>query len=595
MRRLQRKLLNAGTLSIGQPGVHETAITMIRITAAEALLRTLAAEDLRWAFGVVGGKLAPLLQALSRQQRVRYVGVRHESAAAMMAAGVAAGGGGMAIAMAEMGPGGLNLAAGLGGARNNGLPVLALTTDQHRAAAYPHKGMFMDMDLRALFATVTKWNAVVGDARRVPELARQAMREALSGRPGPVHLDLPHDVLAQTVDYADDEFDLAPAHYRATIGPRPAAAAVEAAAALLRGAERPLIVAGGGVIAAGAEALALTLARRLQAPLLPTQMALGVLPSDDPLFIGQGGLIGGEPVLRALAEADVVLAIGCRWSSWMWDEQGPLVRRPQRLIALNTDPAALGAPALHELAMQADAGLALADLLAALGARGAAAPAPGPWLARLQGLRDAHRARIEALAAEPGAVMHPAALALAIGRAMPKDALAVYDGGHTSFWSNDCTPVHAPRTRLHEPGMSHLGFGLPAALALQLLHPGRAVFHLTGDGSFGYTLNELDSARRHGLPVITIVHDNASWGVIGHGQSRAGFEFASGLEGCDYAAIARGFGCHGEVVTEAGQIAGAIDRARASGLPAVIDARTRFVPHPCMPAFGAMNRYGGAG
>jgi thiamine pyrophosphate-dependent acetolactate synthase large subunit-like protein len=141
--------------------------------------------------------------------------------------------------------------------------------------------------------------------------------------------------------------------------------------------------------------------------------------------------------------------------------------------------------------------------------------------------------------------------------------------------------------------MSQLGFGLPYALALQWAHPDRLVLNLTGDGAFGFTLQELDTARRLQLPVINIIHNNAAWGVIRQGQRmQFNFEFGTSLADTDYAAIARGFGCHGEVVEDAADMAAALDRARASGLPAVIDCRTRFVPHPAMPAFGSMNRYG---
>ena len=142
--------------------------------------------------------------------------------------------------------------------------------------------------------------------------------------------------------------------------------------------------------------------------------------------------------------------------------------------------------------------------------------------------------------------------------------------------------------------MCQLGFGLPAAMALQLLHPGRPVFNITGDGSFGFTVNELDTARRHGLPVVTVVHNNAAWGIIARGQRKQfGFELGSGLEGTDPAAIARGFGCHGETVRHADALGPALSRALASGLPAVLDCHTRFEPHPaCLPGFGGMTRYG---
>jgi thiamine pyrophosphate-dependent acetolactate synthase large subunit-like protein len=588
---------------------------MIRLTGAQALVRLLAAEKVAYAFGIAGGKLAPFLHALSQQQSIRYVGVRHEAAGPMMAAASYAGSGQMAVAMGEMGPGGLNLASGVGVAYGNNLPLLAITSNQHRAAAYPHVGMFMDLDTLAVLAPLTKWNAVIHDGRRIPELVRRAFREALSGRRGPVHLDIPQDVLSGSCDYADDEFDLEPRRYRALVGPRPAATLVSQAVAILRSAKRPLIVAGGGVVSSGAVDAVRLLAGLLRAPVVPTQMALGVVASDSAHFVGHGGIIAGEAVKAVFEQADVILNIGCRYSSWMWDEHGPLARRDHQLININIDPSALGAPALHEVAMVADANLALADLLAQWQIK-----SPGnvdvacehDWLTRIRELRARYDAGLLAMAAAPAtdnstdnstdkstdkstdsATMHPAALAYAVARALPTDSLAVYDGGHTTFWSNDFTPVSEVRTRFHEPGMSHLGFGLPYALALKLLHPDKTVVNITGDGSFGFSLQELDTARREGLAVVSIIHNNESWGIIRSGQRRQlDFEMGTSLAGTDYAAIARGFGCFGEIVRHATDLAPALARGIESGLPVVLDCRTRFVPHPATPMFGSMNRYG---
>jgi acetolactate synthase-1/2/3 large subunit len=564
----------------------------LRLTGAEALVRILAAEEIGFAFGVVGGKLAPLLHAIHREQSIRYVGVRHESSAPLMAAAVYAGSGRMAVALGEMGPGGLNLAAGAGTAFNNNLAVLLVTTNQHRAASYPHAGMFMDLDTLAVFRPVTKWNAVAHDARRIPELARRTFREALSGRPGPVHLDIPQDVLAQVCEFADDEFDVPPHRYRGIAGSRPAPQQITAAAQMLRHARRPLIVAGGGVVVSGAERRIGELAQLLQAPAIPTQMALGAVPTDSPFFVGHGGLIGGDAVHAAFAQADVVLAVGCRFSSWMWDDRGPLARRDHRLININVDPSALGAPALHEIAMQADADLALADLLAELGSAPALAVEPD-WLSGMRRARADYESKLDQMASDPSPVMHPAALAKAIAAALPRDALAVYDGGHTTFWSNDFTPAYGVRTRFHEPGMSQLGFGLPYALSLAVQNPGTPVVNITGDGAFGFTIQELDTARRYRLPVVNIIHNNASWGIIAAGQrSQLDFEMGTRLDETDYAAIAHGFGCFGATVTQPDELAPALALALASGLPSVIDCQTRFVPHPCLPAFGRMNRYG---
>ena len=331
--------------------------------------------------------------------------------------------------------------------------------------------------------------------------------------------------------------------------------------------------------------------RSLNAPVLPTQMALGVVDSTGPQAIGHGGLIAGPAALAALREADVVLSVGCRWSSWLWDEHGPRVPPGAALLAINLDPLALGEPAPHALAAQADARAALTDLLAALPMVTGASP---DWLPGLRQRRADDWAARTLDPVDDDTGIHPGALARRLGDLMPADALAVFDGGHTSFWSNEATPATAPRTRFHDPGMCQLGFGLPFALALQRARPGTPVWHLTGDGSFGFTLNELDTARREGLPVLTVVHHNAAWGVIRAGQQRAGFALGTDLAGTDYAAIARGFGCHGEVITRLDDLDAALARAQASGLPAVIDCRTRWVPHPCMPDFGAMNRFGSA-
>jgi thiamine pyrophosphate-dependent acetolactate synthase large subunit-like protein len=187
--------------------------------------------------------------------------------------------------------------------------------------------------------------------------------------------------------------------------------------------------------------------------------------------------------------------------------------------------------------------------------------------------------------------MHPAQLARALGETIPDDALVVYDGAHTSFWSNDLTPVSGPRTRFHDPGSGHLGFGVPYAHALALLEPGRPVIDITGDGAFGFSVAELDTAVRLGLRVVHVIHDNQAWGVISFSQRRLGFSLGTDLPGTDYAAIARGFGARGERVDTVDEVAPALSRALAADGPSVIDARVSFVPHPGLPRFGAMGRF----
>jgi thiamine pyrophosphate-dependent acetolactate synthase large subunit-like protein len=211
----------------------------------------------------------------------------------------------------------------------------------------------------------------------------------------------------------------------------------------------------------------------------------------------------------------------------------------------------------------------------------------------LQSLVDSQKRRTDhltALASDNRDGIHPATLAREIGASLPDDALVVYDGGHTSFWTNDFTPAPQPGERFNDAGMAQLGFGTPFAHGIKIAFPDRPVFNIIGDGSFGFTLPELDTARRYGLNVVHIIHNNESWGVIKAGQRRAGFEFGSELAGTDYAAIARGFGCYGERVTDRNEIKPAIERALRSGKPAVLDVITWFEPHPSMPHFGASLR-----
>jgi len=563
-------------------------MAIIRLNGGAALLRSLAAERPPFVFGVVGGKLGPFLHALSLQDSIRYVGARHEAHAAMMAVALSAGTGQLGVVVAECGSGGGNVVPGVAIAHANHWPLLVLTSNNQHAASYPPRGMFAGMDTQALLHPITKWNSAVHEGRRLPELMHEALRAAHTGRPGPVHLDIPQDVLRGTLDYDESEFPGAPARYRVTANAAADPDAIAAVAEMLLLAERPLLLAGGGVVASNATNELRALAEELDAAVLGTHNAVGIVPTSDPRYLGLGAVIGGDAVRRAFDQADVILAVGCRFSSWLWDGDGRALGRQARLAQIDLDPQRLGAGLPLEVALCADARVALTALLDAVRAR---RPSSGrrAWLVELRGAAARWRRTLNTLADDAGMPMHPAALARAVGEHLPREALAVFDGGHTTFWSNDFTPASEPRTRFNEPGMSQLGFGLPAAIALQLAHPGRPVFNLTGDGAFGFSIQELDTARRLKLPVVNVVHNNGDWGIIRYAYDRAGTRLEDSLEGTDYAAIARGFGCHGETVTRAAEIALALERARASGLPAVLDCRVRFEPHPCLPDFAKMS------
>jgi acetolactate synthase-1/2/3 large subunit len=562
----------------------EEDVATLRLTAGAALARTLAACGVREVFGIAAGKLAPFLAAVGEDERLTHLGVRHEAAASWMAAATYAATGRIAVAYGESGPGSHNLVSALGSAYNNNLAALVITSGVPSALARPYDGVVMETDNLKLFSASTKWGAVARDAERVPALVHRALRAALTGRPGPVHLEVPADVLATEAEYNAAELDLPLERVLpARTGADPDA--VARAAALLAGAERPLVIAGGGVARAFAEGELRAVVDALGAAATTTQMGLGVISTDDPNFFGHGGVIGGDAVLRAFAEADVVLAVGCRFSSWLWDGRRPAVQGA--VVQVDVDPEMIGRTLPVAEGLAGDARLVLRQLLAALPGETAADP---EWRAALAAERAGWRATYLAGADDGEEPLHPAILAEVLGQALPADALVTYDGAHTSFFSNDFTPAREPRTRFHEPGMGHLGFGIPYANALKAAFPDRPVVNLTADGAFGFTVQELDTARRYGLNAVHVIHNNSAWGVIRLGQKRAGFELGTGLDGTDHVAIACAFGCHAERVTTRDEIVPALERALASGRPAVIDVTTRLVPHPGLPRFGAAGR-----
>jgi thiamine pyrophosphate-dependent acetolactate synthase large subunit-like protein len=570
---------------------------MLRLTGGEALLRSLLPESIPFVFGIVGGKLGPFLQALAQQPAIRYVGARHEGHAAMMAGAVFAASGKLGVVVGECGSGGGNLVPGITIANANSLSMFVITSNNQHHASYPGRGMFAEMDTERVFRSITKWNTAVHDGRRIPELVRRGLREALTGRPGPVHLDVPQDILRGTFDYDEREFAALPSGYRAVEGPAPTGAQIDSAVSLLLASKRPLLLAGGGVTASGATGAFRALVKALNAAAAATQMGSGNVSASDPNFLGLAWVCGGDAIHQACAEADVVLAVGCRFSSWLRNDRGPILGAAARVIHIDIDPGIIGQHVPVAAGIVADARTALEAILAAVALRLPSPPAR-PWLEQLSQTYRDYRDKLETLAADRAPIMHPAALASAIARCMPAQALATFDGGHTTFWSNDFSPGAQPRTRFNEPGMSQLGFGLPWALALKLLYPERPVINITGDGAFGFSLQELDTAKRYGLPVVNIIHNNASWGIIKFGYAKAGFNVDAGkdmgteLANTNYADIARGFGGHGELVERVEDVEAALDRAIQSNLPAVLDCRVRFEPHPGLPYFARMSSAG---
>jgi len=560
------------------------------LTGAEVLVKALRKEGVDRVFGISGHGVIALVEALRNEDGIEFFSTRHEENAAHMADGSARATGRIGACCATVGSGVANLAAGLYEAHMDSVPVLAVTANVQSHLSYPSVGALEEMDSFAFYKPVTKWNAAVHQWSRIPELVQRAFREALTGKPGPVHLDVPLDILLQKGEAEDLP---APANYRPMGRPRGDQSMIEKAAQMLLDAERPLLVAGGGVVASGAWDAFRDLADTLGAAATTTPMGSGCVSSLHPHFFGDGGWLGGNGVMRALQEADVLVAVGCHFSSWMGLGKPPVMPAPsrQKIIQIDADPTQLGKKVPIEIGIAGDAGSVLDDLVSTLKDRRGKGKADEGWV---HGLSETYRDYLKSLEPMLGEKAGPITmgrLAREVGEYLSgKDAMVTIDGGMVLLWGFTYLGALDPRRRFFFAGGGHLGCGQPFCNAFKLAFPERPVVNFCGDGAFGMTLQELETAARHNLPVVHVINNDGGWGMCKAGQlafygENANDGIDQDLTCSNYAEIARGFGCHGERVENAEDIRPALDRAFESGKPAVLDVATRLVPHPM---FGVM-------
>jgi acetolactate synthase-1/2/3 large subunit len=527
---------------------------MSDMTGGELLLKCLKEEGVTVLFGILDGSFNPFLAKLD-EYGMRFINSRHEAAAAHMAEAWARIQGEPAVVIGGIGPGAANMVSGIVTAYAEGSPLIAISGQRRRNIIYPDRGgSFQNVDLLGLYGPVTKWSAGVRHWRRLPELIRRAFREATSGRPGPVYLEIPEDVMRGTGDPATVDV-WSPAQYRAGRLGVGDLASVDQAATMLVGAERPLLHAGAGVSWAAAWEEFLSLADHLAAPITTSLSARGVVPEDHPRYFHP---LNRNALEAARSEADVVLAVGGRlgeldnWGrSPSWGEPGV-----QKLIHVDIDPTAIGLNRPVDLGIVGDARAVLAALLAAVKKR-TTPRQEHDGFARYRALTQEWQEQLEtSLYASEGQI-NPGRMVQIVREFFPRDAITVMDGGNTSLWTASYNPILAPRSYLYTAKFGHLGTGLPYAIGAKLAAPDRPVYLISGDGAIGFNIQELETARRYGANIVVIVSCDRGWGMERSSQM---FAQIGGLVECElypdarYDLVAQAFGCHGEVVDD-------IDRA----------------------------------
>lgn len=546
---------------------------MNRLSGAEAFVRMLQLHGVKHLFGLCGDTSLPLYDALYRLDHgITHILTRDERSAAYMADGYARVSGRVGVCEGPSGGGATYILPGVVEANESSIPVLAVTTD----IAVSSRGRFTltELDQAALFRPLTKWNKVIDRAVDIPKTLRAAFTAMTSGRPGAAHIGLPFDVQKDPVDEADVTGDPGLGRYPSRrSAPDPEAA--KAAAALLARARNPIFICGGGVVIAGAEAELLSIAELIGAPVATTISGQGSIGETHPLSVGVVGSNGGTPETRSLVDmADTVIFVGCRAGSVTTERW----RHPQpgktKVIHIDADPMVIGATYRVDVALLGDAKLSLAAIGAELSRLKGANAARFLDAAAVAKAKQAKFAAFRALAESDARPITPERVVAELQAVTPGDAIVVADPGtpcpYISAYFEFAKPGrHFISNRAH----GALGYAMSAAVGAHMGRPGAKVVAVMGDGSFGFTVGELETIVRVKAPIAMVVISNAVYGWIKAGQ-RTGFGgryFSVDFDRTDHAKVAAAFGVKSWRVEDPGKLRATFKQAIEAGVPTLVD------------------------
>jgi acetolactate synthase-1/2/3 large subunit len=532
------------------------------MTGGDALAGQLAREGVRQIFGVPGVQLDYAVDGLARlpaDQQIAYWNTRHEQATSYMADGYARSSGRVGVCMVVPGPGLLNALAGVSTAFACSSRVLCIAGQIPSSAIGRGFGLLHEIpDQSRILASLTKWSARADSPRQVPQLVHEAVRQLRSGRPRPVGLEVPPDVLQATADIGlVDPVE----HDEPT---QPDARLIRSAARLLAGAERPLIYAGGGAVAGDASQPLRDLAELLHCPVVMSANGRGALDDRHPLALTW---LAGRP---ALAEADLVLGVGTRFLNG----QAQLPLAPgAHCVLLNADPADLTEPRQPDVAILGDAALGLAGLHAELA--GASARGRAPWLDldHVRRWADDLQAQIEP----------QSSWVRALRASLPENGILVNEFTQVGYMSQTAFPVYHPRTYISPGYQGTLGYGFPTALGARVANPRTPVLSISGDGGFGWALPELSTARKFGIGLVTVVFNDQAYGNVRRAQVEQfdGRIFGSELLNPDFVGLAESFGVRGARATTPGELEALLrETLGADAEPVLIDVPVGVMPQP---------------
>lgn len=520
------------------------------------------AEGVEVVFTLSGVPLFGIFEALDREG-IRLIDVRHEQAAVFMAQGYARITGKPGIALVVPGPGVWNAVTGIANSYYGCAPVLIMA-GQNKVEDFELLA-FHEADPLPLVSPITKWRSRVYEAHRVPEYISIAFREALAGQPGPVFLDLPRNVLEAEVLTEDT---VLPERYRSQARPWGDPDLVGKAVAMMAEAQRPLIIYGSGILWSGAHEALKRFVETTRMAAVPTPLARGCLPDDHPqsCFMSRS---------RATAQSDVIIFVGARINFILGFGRAPRYNPAARTIQIDIASAEIGRNRPIDLGIVGDAGAVLDQLTEQW--RRSGAVHDGSWADELKGMEAQKRERWKKRMTSSDRPINPIRLCHEIAGCLDRDAIVTIDGGEILDFARNLIPCYRAGGRLNPGVTGQLGVGIPYAISAKLAHPERQVLCLCGDGAFGLNGMEMDTAARHGVPIVVVVSNNACWGVCTNAQRGTfGADRTCGtmLDYGRYDLVAEALGCHGETIEDPDQIRPALQRAFGAGRPAVLNVIT---------------------
>lgn len=541
---------------------------MTKMTGAQALIESLKQEKVDVMFGISGGALLPIHNVLCDSE-IRHILARHEQGAAHMADGYARASGKAGVCMATSGPGATNIVTGLANAYLDSSPVVALTgqvpTYSANTSYMIGRDAFQEADIIGITTPITKYNVQVKHASEIPNAVKSAFYIATTGRPGPTLVDLPKDT--QTVK-AEMDFseNLQIRGYKPNIDPHPLQ--IKKAVKLLMKAERPMILAGGGVNLSGSSAELLQLAELLMMPVATTFMGKSCFPENHPLSMGNIGMHGTMLANKMILEADVLLAVGTRFqdrSTGTLDGFCP----DAKIIHIDIDAAEIGKNVAVEVPIVGDAKPTLSMIYQRL-VNKIKKSKDNPWIKQVQEAKEKYLSELDL---GSGDLTSPKLLK-ELRKLLPENAIVATEVGQNQMWAALHFQTIKPRTFISSGGLGTMGFGFPAAIGAKVACPNCPVVDIAGDGSFRMTEQELGTSVTEDIPVIVIVLNNSMLGMVAQWQ-RLFYQkrYAAVKLGSvpDFAKLAQAYGAEGVHIGSLAEFSSVMKNALKTEVTTVID------------------------